>query len=166
MSTASFLDEIDGRGESAGAEEDDYATIRNLSRHSPSDQDHDEQGNYSSRLDEILGDDGSEDRDVWNEAGSSRDSEGDQRDEDEEEEEEGFVYTGKDAAIPSGGYRDQLKDVLDGDELSSVGGVTGRESDLLEFIPPIPQSRESHEHIHLVSLHTILTCVFISFTRL
>lgn len=57
-----------------------------------------EPGDYSARLDEILSDEGG-----YESAAA------------EDDDDEAFLYTGKDASEVTGGYREQLKDVLDGD---------------------------------------------------
>lgn len=53
---------------------------------------------YSSHMEEIFSDEG---------GSEGRNGLG-------EEEEEDFVYDGKDAEVPTGGYKEQLKDVLEG----------------------------------------------------
>ncbi|KAL5523736.1 hypothetical protein ACEPAG_7909 [Sanghuangporus baumii] len=151
MSAASFLDELEDPGANHSVEEDDYATIRNISRHSPSDedlQDGDEQENYSSRMDDIFSEDGSDNRDTWDGGNRNRDSAGEE--EEEEEEEERFIYTGKDADLASGGYHEQLKDVLDENELSSEGDAFERGTEFSEYMHQMQESREVHEHVHLV----------------
>ena len=89
-------------------DEDDLSTIRDRRRSESgstwgADEDEDneddmlEEGDffYSSHMEEIFSEEG----------GS----------EDDNEDEEEFVYDGKDAEVPTGGYREQLKDVLDGE---------------------------------------------------
>ena len=90
-------------------DEDDLSTIRDRRRSESgstwgADEDEDNEDDmleggdfsYSSHMEEIFSDEGASE------------------DENEDEEEE-FVYDGKDAEVPTGGYREQLKDVLDGE---------------------------------------------------
>ena len=89
-------------------DEDDLSTIRDRRRSESgstwgADEDEDNEDDmleggdfsYSSHMEEIFSEEG----------GS----------EDDNEDEEEFVYDGKDAEVPTGGYREQLKDVLDGE---------------------------------------------------
>jgi vacuolar protein sorting-associated protein 8 len=75
-------------------EEDGASTIRQPSLNIPDNDGEDEshQGDYSSRLEELLGD------------GSDI--------QDDESDGEDFLYTGVDTDVVSGGYREQLRDVL------------------------------------------------------
>lgn len=80
-------------------EDDGASTIRQPTLHLSDDEpdedeeDFDYQGDYSSRMEELLDDE------------NEFDVTGD-------DDDEGFVYTGIDVEEPSGGYRDQLRDVL------------------------------------------------------
>ena len=82
------------------------------------------QGDYSSRLEEVLSDDQHSDSDEFHYEGG-----------DDDEEEEGFVYSGNDAddGAPQTSYEEQLRDVLDGDldsddEISPNAFATGDHS--------------------------------------
>lgn len=108
-------------------EEDDFSTIRN--RHqsfSDGEEQHDHwdgEGDYSSRMEEIFSDNGDSDN------GHDRQ---DGMDDDEE-----FVYTGKDADEPTGGYRDQLKDVLES-ELGSDDALSEKQHLARNSLPQSP----------------------------
>lgn len=101
-------------GHSAGDDDDDdFSTIKGHDAdHSFSDDEDDaneewlKQGDYSSRLEEVLSDDQHSDSDEFHYEG-----------EDDDEEEESFVYSGKDgdASAPQASYEEQLRDVLEGD---------------------------------------------------
>ncbi|KAH8119151.1 lateendosome to vacuole transport-family protein [Phellopilus nigrolimitatus] len=127
--------------------EDDFSTIRNRTR-SGSDTfsdgeapDTDTHGDYASRMDEIL----SESNDSDRQDGPEEEVE----EEVEEEEEEGFLYTGKDVEESSGGYREQLKDVLD-DELDSEEDVYSRGFDLGESLRNADESYDTLGQLHVV----------------
>ncbi len=113
--------------ELAADDDDDFSTIKGAGAdHSFSDGEDDAneewlaQGDYSSRLEEILSDDEPGDNDglVFS---------------DDEDDSEGFVYSGKDADMSLASYQEQLRDVLDGDmtsddEISERAFTTGEHS--------------------------------------
>lgn len=97
--------------DSKSLDEDDLSTIRDPRRSESGstwgadgiedgEEDLAEEGDfsYSSHMEEIFSDEGG------SEGGNGLG----------EEEEEDFVYDGKDAEVPTGGYQEQLKDVLEG----------------------------------------------------
>ena len=107
--------------------------------------DPDSEADYNTRMDEIFSDSG--DSNVNND--SMNDAVGE---EEEEEEEEGFVYTGKDAEPPSGGYREQLRDVLD-EEIDSEDDTYGPAIDPDTSAHDLNISRDDYEGVHVVRMH-------------
>lgn len=109
MAKSSSVDGISLSSNGDSVDGDDFSTIRNRVRSSSGsvngnvpDEDWTAHGDYSSHMEEILGDD----NDSEDGASAGLGDEG---------EDEGFLYTGKDAEFPAGGYQDQIRDVLDGD---------------------------------------------------
>jgi vacuolar protein sorting-associated protein 8 len=114
-------------------EDDGASTIRqptlNLSDDEPEgeEDDFDYQGDYSSRMDELLDD----------------------------EDDEGFVYTGIDVQQPSGGYRDQLRDILGAEHEEDETDEHEVESSLLHDIDS--EKVAFGEDISLVSLARVFS---------
>ncbi|THH10658.1 hypothetical protein EW145_g1176 [Phellinidium pouzarii] len=134
-------------------DEDDLNTIRNITRRGSdasdvedtqeTDMEWPDQSNYSSRMDEILSEnDGSDNQNIQ-----------------EEDDEDGFLYTGKDADEATGGYREQLKDVLD-DELDNDEDTHGVNFDSQE-----ESSSVNGSHIHVAERMSEYSASTSSFTR-
>ena len=153
------------------SDEDDISTIRDrntLKDHELEDEETLEWqagGDYSSRMEEIIGEDGdSEDEE---ESFTYPDDEQGGEDKEEEEEEE-FVYTGKDADTSHTSYRDRLKDVLDGEEDSDEDELSNSHFVVSDFslseIQPRPDVSVTSTSPPPVRLSTICSLVFVSDT--
>lgn len=147
MSAANSSEILEYSGQDGEVEEADSATIKNLSGNTLDENasDLNGHGDYSARMDEIFSDNGSDDGRDWH----SDEPGQDEHDEDDEDD-EGFIYTGKDAEEPSGGYREQLKDVLDGDELDSDDGAFDNAYGLADSLHQLRDFHEANEHVHVV----------------
>lgn len=97
--------------EATDDDDDDFSTIKGHDAERSFSDDEDDtneewlkQGDYSSRLEEILSDDQHSDSDEFH-----------YDDGEDDDDDEGFVYSGKDVDAPRASYEEQLRDVLEGD---------------------------------------------------
>ncbi|KAI5119863.1 hypothetical protein M0805_000697 [Coniferiporia weirii] len=152
MSASRELSEPVGSPPDDSDDLDELNTIKNRTRSSSgtfsvddalnADAEWTEQGDYSSRMDEIF----SEGGDIDSQNGL------------EDDEDEGFLYTGKDADEPTGGYRERLKDVLD-EELNSEEDTSHRSFNSDGSLHSVNESYDAFEHVHAMSAsdHSVST---------
>ena len=123
------------------SDDEDYSTIRNGRRKgkepSANDEDAIDGGrDYAAHMDEIFSDD-EDDKATLHESDERQESA-------ESDDDEGFVYTGVDAEPSASGYRAQLADVLDGEQLSSDEESTEAAPDHSVTDVASPRSGETH----------------------